>query len=92
VLDRRWPTELDRTRPPAHPARQNVLPIHTLPRHIERLPGADALAWVVAATELTLYQVLTGPHLVRERLLAAVTRERLAARKRRMAILTSRRT
>jgi hypothetical protein len=78
-------------RPPAL-ARQNVVPIHKLPRHIERLPLADALAWVVAATELTRYQVLTSPHLVRDQLLVAVTRERRAARKRRMVILTSRRT
>jgi hypothetical protein len=68
------------------PTRQNVVPIHKLPRHIERLPVADALAWVVAATELTLYQVLTSPHLVRRELLTAVKRERRAARKRRMAV------
>jgi hypothetical protein len=66
------------------PTRQNVVPIHQLPRHIERLPIDDAIAWVVEATQLTLYQVLTSSHLVRERLLAAVTRERRAARKRRM--------
>jgi hypothetical protein len=66
-------------------ALQNVVPIHKLPRHIEWLPIDDALAWVVEATELTLYQVLTSPHLVRKRLLIAVERERLAARRRRLA-------
>jgi hypothetical protein len=60
------------------PTRQNVVPIHKLPRHIKRLPVADALAWVVEATQLTPYQVLTHPHLVRERLLIALTRERRA--------------
>jgi hypothetical protein len=43
-------------------------------------------AWVVEATQLTIYQVLTSPHLVREQLLAALKRERRAARKRRRAI------
>jgi hypothetical protein len=41
------------------------VPIHKLPRRIERLPVDDAIAWVLEATQLTLYQVLTGPHLVR---------------------------
>jgi hypothetical protein len=73
-------------RVPAQPTRQNVVPIHKLPRHIERLSVDDAVAWVLEATQLTLYQVLTGPHLVRRELLAAVKRERRAARKRRMAV------
>jgi hypothetical protein len=58
-----------------------VVPIHKLPRHIERLPVADAIAWMVEATQLTLYQVLTSPHLVRDQLLVAVKRERRAARR-----------
>jgi hypothetical protein len=66
----------------AVPARENVVPIHKLPRHVERLPVADAIAWVVEATQLTLYQVLTSPHLVRDQLLAAVKRERQAIRRR----------
>jgi hypothetical protein len=64
-------------------ARQNVMTIHKLPRNIERLPVVDAIAWVVEATQLTPYQVLTGPHLVRRELLAAVKRERRAAQRRR---------
>jgi hypothetical protein len=67
-------------------ARQNVVAIHKLLRHIERLPIDDVIAWVVEATQLTLYQVLTSPHLVRERLLATVMRERRTARTRRLVI------
>ena len=78
-------------RAPAH-ARRNVVPIDRLPRHVVRLSDANIIAWMAEATQLTLRQMLTRPRLVRERLLAALKRERRAMRKRRMAILTSRRT
>lgn len=69
-----------------HQARQNVVPITKLPRHVERLPVAHVIAWIAEATRLTVEQVLTRPGLVREQLLAALKRERRAARKRRMAL------
>ena len=78
--------ERKRKRPPAQRARRNVVPIHKLPRHIERMPEAQLVAWVLAATQLTLYELLMRPRIVRKRLLAAVKRERRAARKRRTAI------
>jgi len=52
----------------AHP---NVVRIEKLPRHIEQLPVADALRWILEATHLTVYQALTRPRLARERLLTA---------------------
>ncbi len=88
-----WAMASKRTtkRAPAH-ARRNVVPIDRLPRHVVRLSDANIIAWMAEATQLTLRQMLTRPRLVRERLLAALKRERRAMRKRRMAILTSRRT
>jgi hypothetical protein len=73
-------------RAPVH-ARQNVVPIDRLPRHVVRLSDANIIAWMVEATQLTVYQLITRrrPRLVHERLLAALKRERRAARKRRIA-------
>ena len=67
-------------------ARQNVVPIDRLPRRVVRLSDASIVAWMVEATQLTIHQLLTRPRLVRERLLAALKRERRAARRRRSAI------
>jgi hypothetical protein len=72
-------------RAPVH-ARQNVVPIDRLPRHVVRLSDANIMAWMVEATQLTVYQLITRPRLVHERLLAALKRERRAARKRRITI------
>ena len=74
-------------RAPVH-ARQNVVPIDRLPRHVVRLSDANIIAWMVEATQLTVYQLITRrrPRLVHERLLAALKRERQAARKRRITI------
>ncbi len=66
--------------------RQNVVPIDRLPRGVVRLSDANIVAWMVEATQLTLRQLLTRPRLARERLLAALKRERRAARRRRSAI------
>jgi hypothetical protein len=68
-------------------ARQTVVPTYKLPRHVERLPVAHVLAWVVAATQLTVEQVLTRPYLVRRQLLPAIKQEPRAARKRREVLL-----
>jgi hypothetical protein len=73
-------------RPRPIKARPNVVPIERLPRHVVQLSDANLIAWVVEATQLTIHQLLTRPRLARERLLAALKRERRAARKRRMAI------
>jgi len=53
-----------------------------------RLSDANIMAWMVEATQLTVYQLITRrrPRLVHERLLAALKRERRAARKRRITI------
>ena len=67
-------------------ARQNVVPIDRLPRHVVRLSDANIVAWMVEATQLTIHQLLTRPRLVRERLLAALKRERRKVRKRRIVI------
>jgi len=67
-------------------ARQNVVPIDRLPRHVVRLSDANLIAWMREATQMTLRQMLTRPRLVREVLLAALKRERRAARKRRITI------
>jgi hypothetical protein len=63
-------------------AHQNVVPIDKLPRHIRGLPEAQLSAWIQEATQLTIHQLVTRPSLVHERLLAALKRERRAARKR----------
>ena len=63
-------------------AHQNVVPIDKLPRHIRGLPEAQLSAWFQEATQLTIHQLVTRPSLVHERLLAALKRERRAARKR----------
>ncbi len=47
-------------RPPAQ-ALQNMVPIHKLPRHIERLSDAHVIAWILEATRLTIHEVLTVP-------------------------------
>jgi hypothetical protein len=73
-------------RAPAQRTRQKVVPIDKLPRRVERLPVDEAITWILGATQLTLYQVLTSPPLVREQLLPAVTREWRAARRRRRTI------
>jgi hypothetical protein len=64
------------------PAHQNVVPIDKVPRHIRGLPEAQLSAWIQDATQLTIHQLVTRPSLVHERLLAALRRERRAARKR----------
>jgi hypothetical protein len=64
------------------PAHQNVVPIDKLPRHIRGLPEAQLSAWIQEATQLTIHQLVTRPSLMHERLLAALKRERRAARKR----------
>jgi hypothetical protein len=63
-------------------AHQNVVPIDKLPRHVAGLPEAQLIAWIQEATQLTIHQLVTRPSLVHERLLAALKRERRAARKR----------
>ena len=69
----------------AHP---NVVRIEKLPRHIQQLPVADALRWILEATHLTVYQALTRPRLARERFLTALKRERRVGRKRRIDLAT----
>ena len=69
-------------------ARPNVVRIEKLPRHIQQLPVADALRWILEATHLTVYQALTRPRLARERFLTALKRERRVERKRRIDLAT----
>jgi hypothetical protein len=63
--------------------RQNVVSIKTWPRWIDRLPDKMFIAWTRDATQLSQEEALENPRLARARLLAAIKRERLKARKRR---------
>ncbi len=47
-MGREQPTK----RPPAL-ARWNFVPIHKLPRHLQRLSDAQAIAWMLEATQLS---------------------------------------
>ena len=63
--------------------RRKVLSVNTWPRRIERLSDAQFITWVRGATQLSQEEALQNPRLARGRILAAIKREREAARRRR---------
>jgi len=79
-----WWQPVKKPRRTANPRRKaTVLSIKAWPRSISRLGPREFLIWIHNATRLTPEEVLSNPHLARDRLLAAFKRVRQAARKRR---------
>jgi len=64
---------------------RKILSIKRLPPKIERLSDREFIAWVRGATGLSQQEALQNPRLARDRLLAALKKERAAARRKRKA-------
>jgi hypothetical protein len=62
---------------------RKVLSIKQWPPKIDHLSDREFIAWVRGATGLSQQEALQNPRLARDRLLAALKRERAAARRKR---------